>query len=85
MGYFDYVPDAAAHLAAMRALAPTVAASFPKAREWRAPLRRARLRAAGCPLHLYSERAVREALAAAGIEDYDWVDLGRDYVVLARR
>jgi 2-polyprenyl-3-methyl-5-hydroxy-6-metoxy-1,4-benzoquinol methylase len=84
MGFFDYVPDAAGGLAAMRAVAPTVAASFPKRREWRAPIRRLRLRAAGCPLYLYSEADVRDVLAAAGVEDHDWIELDRDYVVVAR-
>lgn len=84
MGFFDYVPDAVGSLASMRALGSTLAMSFPKAREWRVPLRRARLRAAGCPLYLYTEGRVRRILSAAGIEDHDWVELDRDYLVVAR-
>jgi hypothetical protein len=84
MGFFDYVPDAVAGLARMRTVAPTVAASFPKRREWRAPIRRLRLRVAGCPLYLYSEADVRAVLTGAGVEDHDWIELDRDYVVIAR-
>lgn len=84
MGFFDYVPDAASALAAMRELAPTVIASFPKAREWRVPLRRARLRLAGCPLYLYSEERLRGVLADAGVADHELIELDRDHVVIAR-
>ena len=84
MGFFDYVPDAAAQLRSMRELAPTVAASFPKAREWRVPLRRLRLRLAGCPLYLYSEAHLEAILASAGIENHERIDLDRDYLVILR-
>ena len=84
MGFFDYVPDPVTSLRAMRGLAPVVAASFPKAREWRVPLRRARLRVAGCPLYLYSEPRLRALLGSAGVGDHDRIDLDRDYLVVAR-
>jgi len=84
MGFFDYVADPVPLVARMRELTrSTMIMSFPKAREWRAPLRRLRFWLAGCPLFLYSEARVREILKAAGVPSYDWIDLDRDYVVIA--
>jgi 2-polyprenyl-3-methyl-5-hydroxy-6-metoxy-1,4-benzoquinol methylase len=83
MGYFDYIANPVEHLRAMRALTTgTMLASFPKAVEWRVPVRRIRFALRGCPLFLYREREVRELLHAAGIGSFRWIDLGRDYVVV---
>jgi hypothetical protein len=57
--------------------------SFPKAREWRVPLRRLRFRMLGCPLFLYSETEVRTILQEAGVTQYDWIPLDRDFIVVA--
>ena len=85
MGFFDYVADPIPIVARMRELTrSTMILSFPKAREWRAPLRRLRFWLAGCPLFLYSEARVREILKVAGIARYDWIELDRDYIVLGR-
>ena len=58
--------------------------SFPKAREWRVPLRRLRFWLKGCPLFLYSEARVKQILGEAGVTRYDWTTLDRDYLVTAR-
>ena len=85
MGFFDYVADPAPILARMRELTRgTLIASFPKSREWRVPLRRLRFWAAGCPLFLYSEAGVRRLLEQAGVGRYDWIELDRDYIVVAQ-
>src|SRR5438552_1856114 len=85
MGFFDYVEHPVPILAKMRELTrSTLIASFPKSGEWRVPLRRLRFWMIGCPLFLYSEARVRKLLADAGIEHYDWIELDRDYVVVAR-
>ncbi|PYM04517.1 MAG: hypothetical protein DMD82_14185 [Candidatus Rokuibacteriota bacterium] len=85
MGFFDYIEDPAPILARMRELTrATLIASFPKSGEWRAPLRRLRFWMIGCPLFLYSEAGVRKLLAGAGIDRHDWIELDRDYVVVAR-
>jgi 2-polyprenyl-3-methyl-5-hydroxy-6-metoxy-1,4-benzoquinol methylase len=86
LGFFDYVADPVAILKAMRSRTrSTMVMSFPKSGEWRAPIRRLRFRMAGCPLFLYSERRVREILAAAGVPTYEWIPLDRDYIVVGRR
>lgn len=85
MGLFDYVEDAGLLLARMRELTRScLVVSFPKAREWRAPLRRLRFRLAGCPLFLYQESEVREILKVAGVNRYEWIELDRDYVIVAQ-
>jgi len=85
MGYFDYVPDAVRHVVAMRKKTTSVMVmSFPKAIEWRVPLRRLRFLMLRCPLYLYTAGEVRRILEEAGVTDYDWIPLDRDYVVVAR-
>lgn len=85
LGFFDYIEDPVPMLAAMRAKTrSTLVASFPKASEWRVPLRRLRFKMMGVPLFLYSETRVRDALARAGITDYEWIVLDRDFFVVAR-
>ena len=84
MGFFDYVPDAAEMARAMAERSRhRVLMSFPKSREWRVPIRRARFMAMRCPLYLYGEDQVRNILSAAGLNDYEWIDLGRDYFISA--
>lgn len=85
LGFFDYVADPVAIVKAMREKTrETMVMSFPKSGEWRVPLRRLRFLVAGCPLFLYSERRTREVLEQAGIRNYEWIPLDRDYIVVAR-
>ena len=82
MGFFDYVSDPVPIIARMRELTKsTMIMSFPKSREWRVPVRRLRFLISGCPLFLYSESQVRKILSEAGVRNYDWMELDRDYVV----
>jgi 2-polyprenyl-3-methyl-5-hydroxy-6-metoxy-1,4-benzoquinol methylase len=84
MGFFDYVDDPVTIISQMREMTrSTMIMSFPKSREWRAPVRRVRFLLNGCPLFLYSERRVRNILSEAGVIDYDWITLDRDFVVVA--
>jgi 2-polyprenyl-3-methyl-5-hydroxy-6-metoxy-1,4-benzoquinol methylase len=84
MGFFDYVADPVAVISRMREMTrSTMIMSFPKSREWRAPMRRARFWASGCPLFLYSESRVKGILSRAGVTRYDWIALDRDYIVIA--
>ncbi len=84
MGFFDYVEDALPVVRAMREKTRSrMVMSFPKAVEWRVPIRRARFKLAGCPLFLYTEADVRRLLERAGVTDYDWIPLDRDYIVIA--
>ncbi len=83
-GFFDYIEDPVPIIARMRELTgQTMIMSFPKAVEWRVPVRRVRFWLSGCPLFLYTEGRVRKILAAAGVTRYEWIALDRDYVVVA--
>lgn len=84
MGFFDYVAAPVPIIARMRELTrSTMIMSFPKAWEWRVPFRRLRFLLAGCPLFLYSAADVRRLLASAGVASYEWIELDRDYIVVA--
>jgi 2-polyprenyl-3-methyl-5-hydroxy-6-metoxy-1,4-benzoquinol methylase len=84
MGFFDYVAEPLPLLRRMRELTrSTLVMSFPKAWEWRVPFRRLRFLLAGCPLFLYTAARTRALLAEAGIARYEWIELDRDYIVVA--
>jgi 2-polyprenyl-3-methyl-5-hydroxy-6-metoxy-1,4-benzoquinol methylase len=84
MGFFDYVPDATSVVTRIREKTrSTIVMSFPKARERRVQVRRDRFWLLGCPLFLYSEQRVREVLHDAGLTRYEWIELDRDYIVVA--
>lgn len=86
LGFFDYIEEPLPLMRAMGDAAPAaVVMSFPKAREWRVPLRRLRFKRLGCPLFLYEEAQVRRLLKEAAFADFDWTELDRDYFVVARR
>lgn len=85
MGFFDYIEHPVAMVAAMRERTRgMMLMSFPKAIEWRVPVRRIRFALIGCPLFLYTESHTRRILAEAGVTDYEWIALDRDYVVVAK-
>lgn len=83
-GFFDYVENPVPIVAKMRELTRgRLIMSFPKAVEWRVPLRKFRFWLKGTPLFLYREPQVRKILADASVADYKIIDLGRDYLVVA--
>lgn len=85
LGFFDYIEDATSVVKAMREKTKgTLVMSFPKANEWRVPLRRLRFKMIGCPLFLYTEERTRQILKDAGVHDYEWIALDRDWFVVAR-
>lgn len=84
MGYFDYVADPVTHIAAMRERCDgTMVMSFPKSREWRVPVRRARFAVNRCPLFLYRRERIERILGEAGVTRYELVDFGRDFIAVA--
>lgn len=84
MGFFDYIQDPLPTIRAIAGMTRERAVmSFPKSREWRVPLRRLRFWISRCPLFLYSEDRVRRLLTDSGITKYDWIELDRDYIVIA--
>jgi len=83
-GFFDYVEHPVPIITAMRELTKgKLIMSFPKAVEWRVPLRRFRFWMKGTPLFLYREAQVRDILAKSGVTDLEFIHLDRDYLVVA--
>jgi hypothetical protein len=87
IGYFDYVKDAEAHLRKMLGLARVrVFASFPKRMEWRVPMRKVRFALTGGFVRFYSRGDIEGMMARIGLtpERATILDLGRDYLLIAR-
>ena len=83
-GFFDYIAEPVPIIEAMRKLTKgKMIMSFPKAVEWRVPVRRARFWMKGTPLFLYREKQVKEILKQADVEKYEWINLDRDYLIIA--
>ena len=83
-GFFDYIENPVPIIAKMRELTKgKLIMSFPKAVEFRVPLRRFRFWMKGTPLFLYKEKQVKDILRDAGVTDYEWINLDRDYLVVA--
>ena len=84
-GFFDYVPDPVSIIAKMREMTKgTMIMSFPKAIEFRIPLRRFRFWLKGTPLFLYRQGQLKDILKKSGVDNYEIIDLGRDYLVVAK-
>lgn len=83
-GFFDYIAEPVPIIEAMRKLTKgKMIMSFPKAIEWRVPIRRARFWMKGTPLFLYKEKQLKEILEQAGVTNYEWINLDRDYLIVA--
>ena len=83
-GFFDYIAEPVPIIAKMRELTKgKMILSFPKAVEWRVPVRRVRFWMKGTPLFLYKKNQVKKILSEAGVTDYEWIDLDRDYLIVA--
>jgi 2-polyprenyl-3-methyl-5-hydroxy-6-metoxy-1,4-benzoquinol methylase len=69
VGFWDYIQSPAARLRRIRALTTGVFLSaWPRLWTWRAPIRKARLAVAGCPVYFYRRRDVAALLHAADFE-----------------
>jgi 2-polyprenyl-6-hydroxyphenyl methylase/3-demethylubiquinone-9 3-methyltransferase len=83
-GFFDYIAEPIPFIAKMREMTRgKMIMSFPKAIEWRVPVRRVRFWSKGTPLFLYRENQVKAILDAAGVANYEWISLDRDYLIFA--
>ncbi|CAN5486371.1 class I SAM-dependent methyltransferase [soil metagenome] len=83
-GFFDYVENPVEIITRMRELTKgKMILSFPKAVEWRVPVRRVRFWLKGTPLFLYRESQVKDILKRSGVTNYEFIHLDRDYLVVA--
>lgn len=84
-GFFDYIADPIPIIKKMRQFTKgTLIMSFPKAVEWRVPVRRLRFWVKKTPLFLYKEKQLKDILKTAGVTDYEWINLDRDYLIVAK-
>jgi 2-polyprenyl-3-methyl-5-hydroxy-6-metoxy-1,4-benzoquinol methylase len=84
-GYFDYLEDPLPHLRKMAALCKgRIFATFPKRFEIRTPIRKVRFMMARGFVRFYSRREVLCLFDETRITQVALVDLGRDYVAVAR-
>jgi ubiquinone/menaquinone biosynthesis C-methylase UbiE len=85
IGVFDYVAQPAPLLARLAAVSNgRVVASFPKRYHPLVPLRWARLRAAGCPVHFYVRGQV-EAFGRAHLHRPTVMSFKRDYLLVGEQ
>ncbi len=83
-GFFDYVEHPVPIITRMRELTKgKLILSFPKAVEWRIPVRRIRFWLKGTPLFLYTEEQTHDIMARSGVTEYEFIHLDRDYLVVA--
>ncbi|MDH4223848.1 MAG: methyltransferase domain-containing protein [candidate division Zixibacteria bacterium] len=84
MGLFDYLRTPSDYLAKMKSLAcGKIIASFPKRWTWRTPIRKIRLSLAGCSVYFYSRRDIERLLEENQINQYEIVNLSRDFILIA--
>ena len=82
-GFFDYEEEPVPIITRMRELTNgKLILSFPKALEWRVPLRRFRFWRKGTPLFLHREAQMHDILARPGATEYEVINLDRDYLVV---
>ena len=87
IGYFDYLENPIEDLQKMAEVTRGhVIASFPKRYEWRVPVRKVRFMLTGGFVRFYSKAEVLALFAKIGVppERLYLIDLGRDYVAVAR-
>ena len=87
IGYFDYLENPIEDVQKMAEVTRGhVIASFPKRYEWRVPVRKVRFMLTGGFVRFYSKAEVLALFAKIGVppERLYLIDLGRDYVAVAR-
>lgn len=84
IGLFDYVRDALPVLTKMReVITDRAIVSLPRLWTWRAPVRKLRLAAKGCPVYFYSKEHIDRLLRTAGFQGYELEQVGQLYCVTA--
>jgi len=84
IGLFDYIKDPLPLIEWMRGrTAGKVILSFPRRYTWRAPVRKLRLRAKGCPVYFYSKQDVVSLHKRAGLEILKLEKIGKLYCTVA--
>jgi len=84
IGLFDYIREPLPLIRWMKSrTAGKIIVSFPRRFTWRAPLRKFRLWAKGCPVYFYSRKEVFSLLRRAGLKVLRFEKIGKLYCVLS--
>jgi ubiquinone/menaquinone biosynthesis C-methylase UbiE len=82
IGFWDYVADPLPRLQSIRRItSDRFLSAWPRAGTWRAMIRKARLRVAGCPVYFWTRPQVEDYLKRAGFRASSWQQHGQLYCV----
>ena len=82
IGFWDYVADPLPRLQRIRSItSDRFLSAWPRAGTLRAVIRKARLRAAGCPVYFWTRPQVEDYLKRAGFRASSWQQHGQLYCV----
>ena len=85
IGLFDYVSEPLPVLRKMREVTKDrVILAFPRLWTWRAPVRKVRLTAKGCPVFFYSKSRINRLMKDAGFASWEVTRVGKLHCVVAR-
>jgi ubiquinone/menaquinone biosynthesis C-methylase UbiE len=84
IGLFDYISDSLPVLTKMREVTTDKAImAFPRLMTWRAPVRKVRLTAKGCPVFFYTKSKINQLLKDAGFARWEITRVGKLHCVVA--
>ena len=85
IGLFDYISEPLPVLRKMREVTKDkVIMAFPRLWTWRAPVRKVRLTAKGCPVFFYSKSRINRLMKDAGFASWEVTRVGKLHCVVAR-
>ena len=83
-GLFDYISDSLPVLTKMREVTKDKAImAFPRLMTWRAPVRKVRLTAKGCPVFFYTKSKINQLMKDAGFARWEVTRVGKLHCVVA--
>lgn len=84
IGLFDYISDSLPVLTKMREVTTDKAImAFPRLMTWRAPVRKVRLTAKGCPVFFYTKSKINQLMKDAGFARWEITRVGKLHCVVA--
>jgi cyclopropane fatty-acyl-phospholipid synthase-like methyltransferase len=84
IGLFDYISDPLPVLRKMRDVTKDKAiVTFPRLLTWRAPVRKVRLTAKGCPVFFYTKSRINQLMKDAVFARWEITRVGKLYCVVA--
>ena len=85
IGLFDYISEPLPVVRKMREVTREKAImAFPRLWTWRAPVRKVRLTAKGCPVFFYSKSRINKLMKDAGFASWKVTRVGKLHCVVAR-